>query len=245
MTCKYLIRRFLSSLGTLLIVFLSVGHFAHSENESAAAAANSIIWDFGCLPQKSEVSHTFYLPNKGSTPLAVKEIKSGCSCTSVSKIEKPIMPGDSAAIAVTFKSGRYRGAVTKTTKVFTDDPVNDIFELTIQANVIKKDESCGTIKLLPQKLEWVNDNNFISGDSIINIANTGPDTLSVSVLHQLENIINAFTFLPVLAPNDDIEVLIRPKPANIISSEMKGTSITVAFIGRDTTIVTMPIEIKK
>ncbi|PKK84183.1 MAG: hypothetical protein CVT49_05140 [candidate division Zixibacteria bacterium HGW-Zixibacteria-1] len=244
MTCKYLIRRFLSSLVILLIVFLSVGHFAHSENESAAAA-NSIIWHFGCLPQKSEVSHTFYLPNKGSSPLAIKEIKSGCSCTSVSKIEKPIEPGDSAAIAVTFKSGRYRGAVTKTTKVFTDDPVNEIYELTIQANVIKKDEACGIIKLLPQKLEWVNDNNIISGDSIINIANTGPDTLSVSVFHQPENIINKIKLPLILPPDSETDVPIKPKPANIISFEMKGTSITFAVIGRDTTIVTMPIEIKK
>ena len=81
-------------------------------------------WDFGYLPQKSEVNHTFYINNLDSKPLTVTKINAGCSCTSTSEIKDPIAPGDSAAIVITLKSGRYRGKIKKTTEVYTDDLAN-------------------------------------------------------------------------------------------------------------------------
>lgn len=224
---------------------LVAGGAPSSADETSHAVIHPAEWDFGYLPQNSEVSHRFYVCNTGPSPLRVTKIKAGCSCTSVSKIDHPISPGDSAAIAVTLKSGRYHHSVAKTTEVHTDDPGTPILELKIRAYIVKKEEPCGEVAVTPHKLTWRADRGVlaVAADTVA-ITNTGTDSLQVIIRHPPETTIADITTPPHLAPGET-SALVFHAAASAPFEEFAGLSATLAFIGRDSTIVTIPIEIKE
>ena len=208
------------------------------------ALVRSDSWDFGYLLQKSEVSHVFYLCNVGSAPLPVTEIKPGCSCTSVSEVERPIAPGDSVAVVVTFKSGRYHGRVKKTTKVHTDDPETPVQRLHILARVVKPEEPTGNISVAPRKLVWRERDirDAVVADTL-KIANHTEDSAMVAMPHVAAGVISETSRPPAVAPEGEIAIPLRLSETFDWETE-QGLSVTFTVVGRDTTIVTVPIEIK-
>ncbi len=234
-----------SFLTALIIGFFFAGHHPVSAQDGPHAVVESAPWNFGYLLQKSEVSHRFYLHNVGSAPLSVSKIKAGCSCTTVSRIEQPIAPGDSAAIIVTFKSGRYHGRVKKATEVHTDDPETPVHHLRIMSNVVRPGEPTGDVSVMPQKLTWKIDNGIITGDAdTLRIANNGADVLAVAVVHAPEETVTRIDFPRRVAPGEAADLILHisqePMPA-----ESGWLSTTLAFAGQDTTVITISIEIKK
>ena len=202
------------------------------------------IWDFGFLPQKSEVSHLFYLCNTGTAPLEVTKIKPGCSCTSVSELDRPIAPGDSAAIMVTFKSGRYHRKTKMTTKIHTNDPETPVQDLRIFTYVVKRGDETGPVSVEPQKLTWEveRQNDPVTVDTL-KIDNHGTDSLIVAVRHAPEGIAERIAFPEgtLLGPKAELSLHLTREP---FPDESNGPSLTLAFIGRDTTLMTIPIQIK-
>ncbi len=232
-------------LTALIIGIFFAGQSSVSAQDKPQAVIKSAPWNFGYVPQKSEVSHRFYLYNVGSSPLSVLKIKAGCSCTSVSKIEQAIAPGDSAAIVVTFKSGRYRGRVKKTTKVYTDDPEASVYHLPIMANVVKEGEPTDDVSVTPQKLTWKMNNGIIEVDvDTLRITNNGASILAAIVLHAPEKIVSEINLPRSIAPAEAIDLILHiskePMPG-----ELGWLSTTLAFAGPDTTVITIPIEIEK
>lgn len=202
------------------------------------------IWDFGYVPQKSKVNHVFYLHNSGNAPLSVDKIKAGCSCTSVSEIDKPIAPGDSAAVAITFKSGRYYGTVKKTSKVFAKDQDKPIQHFRIVANVIKDDETAGDLRLTPPKIEWKMKDAVVGIDAdTLSIANAGDDSLEVSIVHVSSDVVDQIELPQDPKLGGQWRMVLRPSKEPI-PDEVEGPSITLMFAGSDTTTVTVPIELK-
>jgi hypothetical protein len=233
------------SLTALLTGIFFAGQSCVLAQDKPQTVVKSAPWNFGYILQKSEVSHRFYLYNVGSSPLSVLKIKAGCSCTSVSEIERPIAPGDSAAVAVTFKSGRYHGSVKKTTKVYTDNPEASIHHLPIMANVVKAGEPTDDVSVTPQKLTWKIDNEIIESDTdTLRITNNGAGILAAIIMHSPEELVTEMDLPRSIAPAEaaDLILHISKEP---IPGESKGLSTTIAFVGQDTTFITIPIEIKK
>jgi len=229
--------------------FLAVAYMlliAASSNpaEEGSEDVPTSCWDFGYLPQKAEVGHLFYLHNPGSVPVTVTKIKSGCSCTNISEVDAPIAPGDSAAIVVVFKSGRYLGRVQKTTKVFTDDPAAPVRHLRIKAVIVKRGEKAGCINAVPYQLKWKTENESIAraADTIM-ITSSADDTLSVAVLHFPTEQLDSVEHPGRIAPGEGINVVTHTSNQPL-ASESKALSMTLAFTGRDTTIITIPVEIE-
>ena len=239
-----LIRKCKNSSLILIFVILANSLPVGSADKPQARVSNPD-WDFGYVPQKSKVKGTFYLRNSGTSPLNVSRIKSGCSCTSNSKIEKPIPPGDSAAITITFNSGRYHSMVRKTTTVFTDDPDSSVQILNIAAVVYKNNETTGDISVNPQKITIkINEEGLIAEADSLEISNNGSDSVAVNILHTSKTVINQIDIPRAINPDGKI----RPKlhlTDEPLADEINGESIIFGFIGRDTTIITIPIEIKK
>jgi hypothetical protein len=211
--------------------------------DNPQAVIKSPSWDYGYLPQKCEVSHLFFLHNTGSAPLNVTKIKADCSCTGVPKVDHPIAPGDSAAIVVTFKSGRYHGLVRKSAAITTDDPDQPVWHVHFRGNVVKSDESTDEITISPQKLNWKIENGKIaqSADTVRITAN-GRDNLTVAILNEPREIIAQAKIPRNLDGSADL-ILIPLKED--IPDTNEWYSITLAFTGSDTTIATIPIRIEK
>ncbi|MDD3732625.1 MAG: DUF1573 domain-containing protein [candidate division Zixibacteria bacterium] len=201
-------------------------------------------WNFGFLPQKAEVSHLFYVYNDGTKPLTVYRIDPGCSCTGTTKIEQPILPGDSAAIEVTFKSGRYQNRVHKAAKIYTDDPIAPVRQYRIISNVFKEGEKTGDIAITPTRLTWKTelDKSTLTADTL-HLSNLGDRERKITVLHYPEELVANVTSETTLAPGAGGSLILE-YISGTVSENMKGLSLTLAFTGTDTTIVTVPIEIK-
>lgn len=91
-------------------------------------------WDFGNLSAGEEVTHTFYFKNTGTHNLLIKNIETGCGCTTVSYDKVPVRPGKEGKIEITFNSaGRY-GKQYKEISIFANIPKKQT-TLSFTANV--------------------------------------------------------------------------------------------------------------
>ncbi len=61
-------------------------------------------YDFGKIKQGDKVSHSFTFTNTGKSPLIITNAVASCGCTTPIWPKKPVMPGDTGSIAVTFNS---------------------------------------------------------------------------------------------------------------------------------------------
>ena len=60
--------------------------------------------DFGDVREGVENTTTFIVTNTGDKPLIIQDVSASCGCTTPEKPEKPIPPGKSDKITVTFKA---------------------------------------------------------------------------------------------------------------------------------------------
>jgi Protein of unknown function (DUF1573) len=93
------------------------------------------VYDFGSMDQNDAVSHTFLLKNVGDQNLEITRTRSTCGCT-VAKPSKDLLGvGEVSEIVVTFNSGRRQGQQTKKVTVYTNDPNQEKFVLTLSGEV--------------------------------------------------------------------------------------------------------------
>ena len=58
--------------------------------------------DFGTIAAKENGIRAFKFTNTGNAPVVISQVKSSCGCTVASKPEKPILPGETAQIEVSY-----------------------------------------------------------------------------------------------------------------------------------------------
>lgn len=93
--------------------------------------------DFGNVKPESDNTTVFTVTNTGNKPLIIENVAASCGCTTPKKPEKPIAPGKSDVIEVTFspKPGQ-ENEITKTVTV-TANTVDKVHLLEIRAFVEK------------------------------------------------------------------------------------------------------------
>ncbi len=226
-----------SAFVLLVLLMLTAGSLA-------AEKAPLQKWDFGYVPQKSVVGHVFYLKNSGEKALTVTNIKPGCSCTSVSELDGPIAPGDSAAITVTFKSGRYHYRVQKTTLIVTDDPETPKHRLSILAYVYADKDTTGFISVTPPKLTWeAKTGQQVFGPETIEFINRRPDTIQIELLDIPDTLINWSLSDATLAPGAGASLVLTPRK-NVAACKITDVSVTIKFEKGRHTIITIPLKFK-
>ena len=91
--------------------------------------------NFGKINQGESVSHQFVFTNTGQAELIINNAKGSCGCTVPKWPRKPIAPGESEEIKVTFnsagKSGKQRKAITLVTNAIPNTIV-----LTVSAEIL-------------------------------------------------------------------------------------------------------------
>jgi len=92
-------------------------------------------FDFGTVAQGSKVDLKYELKNVGDAPLKIGPIQPSCGCTDASTTLEMVPPGKTAAIKAVFNAGGYRGKVTKTIAVQTNDPKNQNVQLVFSGYV--------------------------------------------------------------------------------------------------------------
>jgi hypothetical protein len=91
-------------------------------------------FDFGTIDQGDIVSHTFSFINNGQADLLISTGKGSCGCTVPEFPKKPVKPGGSGQVKVTFNSAHKTGMQVKTVTLGTNTKNgNEI--LVIRANI--------------------------------------------------------------------------------------------------------------
>lgn len=99
--------------------------------------------DFGNIGEgKGPVTCTFTYTNTGSSPLALITVNTPCDCTTTDFSPRPLAPGKSGKIKVTFnpkgRSGQFNSTITVRTNIRRPDGKKQKETLTISGNVIPR-----------------------------------------------------------------------------------------------------------
>ena len=103
------------------------------------------VHDYGDVPYNGNGECEFRFTNTGDAPLLIQKPKSSCGCTIPSWPDKPILPGESEVIKVTYRTNRC-GSFNKTVTVTSNAVNNPTVVLHIQGRVLDQ-----TTEVLPQK----------------------------------------------------------------------------------------------
>ncbi len=93
--------------------------------------------DFGTIQETDgDAKCVFKFTNEGDTPLLITRAQASCGCTSPDYPKKPVRPGESAEIKVTYHAKGRPGPFDKSIYVYSNDKSNERVMLTITGNVI-------------------------------------------------------------------------------------------------------------
>lgn len=110
----------------LLIMLLSTLTASAQDNEpkTAAISFEKNRYDFGSFSAKDGArKYEFRYTNTGSAPLVIVNTEVTCTCLSIDVQKKPVMPGESAVVKVTYTpKKRETGKFTNYIKVYTNTP---------------------------------------------------------------------------------------------------------------------------
>ena len=112
---------------------------------SAAAQARLVFepdtWDFGTIRESDgRVSHTFTGVNRGDKPLVILDVVTSCGCTAPEFSRRPVTPGGTTQITVTYDPTNRPGTFTKELWIYSDER-KKIASITVQGNVTPREKS--------------------------------------------------------------------------------------------------------
>lgn len=80
------------------------------------------IHDFGAIEEKAgKKSHTFTFRNNGKSPVVISAISAFCGCTTVEHTKKPVLPGKTAKVSVTYNPANRSGKFSKEVTLILND----------------------------------------------------------------------------------------------------------------------------
>lgn len=89
--------------------------------QKAKVEWNTTVHDFGDIQEnKGKVSYTFQVTNCGDAPLLIRHVESSCGCAITDWSRRPISPGKTAGITVTFNPQNREGKFIKKITVYTN-----------------------------------------------------------------------------------------------------------------------------
>ena len=79
--------------------------------------------NFGKIPERGgKVSHTFHYTNTGDKPLVITRITTTCKCTDYSYSKKPVAPGKTGTITISYDPKKQQGVFYKVIQVHDNTP---------------------------------------------------------------------------------------------------------------------------
>lgn len=142
------------------IMLLMVGVAKAQDNKTPLGPQiefEKVVHDYGDVPYNGNGECEFRFTNTGTEPLLVQKPKSSCGCTIPSWPNEPILPGETEAIKVTYRTNR-AGNINKTVTVTSNAVNNPTVVLRIKGRVLDQSSEA-----LPEKK-----NDFGNGSPVNN-----------------------------------------------------------------------------
>lgn len=83
----------------------------------------------------SLVTHSFALTNAGDEMLSITSVRTSCGCTTAAPAKRDLAPGESVTLDATVNTTGFRGTVTRTITISSNDPANPAYVLRIDVTI--------------------------------------------------------------------------------------------------------------
>ena len=132
----------MKKLVLLIGILVMVAGMAHAQETKVNTNGPEIefeklVHDYGEIPYNGNGECEFRFTNTGNEPLIIQKPKSSCGCTIPSWPKEPILPGESDAIKVTYRTNRV-GAINKSVTVTSNAKTNGTVVLRIKGKVLEQ-----------------------------------------------------------------------------------------------------------
>jgi hypothetical protein len=105
------------------------------ENSFAEINFKTTSAELGKIPAKVNATYDFVFSNSGNSPLTITEVRGNCHCVQGKFTDKPINPGDSSAINVSFDPTGVTGLFIRTLMVRSNAKTDSV-ELKISGEIL-------------------------------------------------------------------------------------------------------------
>ena len=97
--------------------------------------------DFGTIQEADgDATIVFKFKNEGDSPLLITRAQASCGCTSPEFTKKPLKPGETGEVKVTYHAKGRPGPFDKSVYVYSNDKATERVMLTITGNVISNND---------------------------------------------------------------------------------------------------------
>ncbi len=97
----------------VVVAMVSVGAAARNPGSKVGVSFNRTEADFGTVASGDPVRLEYVMTNNSSGAVAILSARASCGCTEPEYPRKPVMPGESAVIKVSFNTVGQRGEIDK------------------------------------------------------------------------------------------------------------------------------------
>lgn len=119
----------------IVILFASIFCLAQSQPK---ISLYSTYYDFGKIRGDQKAYHYFMVTNKGQSALNITRLNPSCGCTSTMVDKWTLAPNESTNIKVTLDTTGLCGAIKKSVRVISNDPIHPTTTLTFSAEVLRE-----------------------------------------------------------------------------------------------------------
>lgn len=183
-------------------IFTLILGLATSASAAPQIAINNNTFDFGFVPQKATLSHTYWITSIGTDVLKITKVVPGCGCTKAPLASNEIAPGDSTSLEIIFSTKSFRNKITKRPKIYSNAS-NTAERISFTAFVVSDQESMLPITINPFA---VNQFHFDSDNKSATflIANHSDQVISISIVDFPKNAFSVI--LPKkIQPHESVE----------------------------------------
>lgn len=190
-------------------------------------------FDFGYTPEGLPVIHRYWAHNVGTDTLKITKIRPSCGCTSVPLTKNRLAPGDSVSMALKFDTRRFKGKISKTATVETNDTLTTANKLKFTANV-------GLFEgIMVANPPMVYLDTLGKTEQVVMIKNTSVAPYKISVASPMDEFMHFELSTTELEGKGETAVLIRTTPQTPIGEF--NASVTLHFEGPQPQNLTIPV----
>lgn len=189
-------------LPLLMLLFITAPALATPRVE-----VEQLRYDFGEVAQGEQINFTFRFRNAGDQILELGGVRTSCGCTAALLSTRRLAPGDSGELKARFDTSHFRGPISKSITLETNDPrhrqVMFVLSGTIRAELL----------LSPERLNWGQAAAGKELEAVVTISNRGQTTVNLQPPQTTNPDLTAELSQQQLPPGGQIKLRVRGKLA--------------------------------
>lgn len=103
-------------------------------SDTTSYIVNNDFYDFGDITAGDIVGYTYTITNTGTHDMVIKNVKTGCACTTVEVEKTKVEPNESCKVDIEFNSSGRSGIQIKEIRIFAN-VIDEAIKLRFTANV--------------------------------------------------------------------------------------------------------------